>query len=120
MGWHQGDMGAMVYFTTGTDYRDLVTKIAMHVVPAKGLAHPEEYKDNDVQVLECVVLLGHGDIVCRVHAPRRPEREKGGAERIADWVNSVINDPEISPHIKDSRTYAVGYEVVGRGGARAG
>ncbi len=108
MGWHQDEIGAMAFFSPETDLKDLVGKLANHKV-----------RNNDVEVLECVVFLGHDDIVCRLHAPRRKAGEKGGAERIAEWVNSVLTDPKLSKHIKASRTYVVGFEVPGPGGAKA-
>ena len=113
MGWHQDEIGAMAFFSPGTDLKDLVQKIATHNAKTR-------YPDNDVRVYECVVFLGRDDIVCRLHAPRLDEGQKGGAERIADWVNSVLNDRELGPHIKESHTYVVGYEVPGVGGAKAG
>ena len=109
MGWHQDEIGAMAFFSPGTDLKALVEKIATHNAKRR-------YPDNDVQVYECVVFLGRDDIVCRLHAPRKDRPgEKGGAERIADWVNSVLNDGELGPHIKESHTYVVGYEVPGVG-----
>jgi hypothetical protein len=106
MGWHQDEIGAMAFFSAMSDYREIVTKLARHRAM-------NTYADNDVQVLECAVLLGNDEVVCRLHAPRGKPGEKGGAERIADWVNSVLNDGFFKEHIRSSRTFVVGYEVEG-------
>jgi hypothetical protein len=93
----------MVFFRPATDLKKLIKDIATH--------DPRELGDDGVKVLECVVLLGTDDLVCRVHADPRPG--KGGAERIADWVISVRNAPHMKDHITDSHTYVVGLEEHG-------
>jgi len=105
MGWHQNEIGAMVFFSVGTDFQQLVKDLAAH-------------KPNDVEVKECVVLLGFDQIICRLHAN---PGQKAGAERIAEWVNSVITstDKKFAGHFTSHpRTYVVGFEAEG-GGAKA-
>ncbi len=99
MTFHVNDIGATVFITPSSNAQDLVRLFATYM-PA-GLA--------GVDVLECVALFGHDDIVCRVHADPVPDGPSG-RERIALWVNGLANSPALKPFVRGTRTYIVAFE----------